>query len=720
MFGDEKHLTVEKILNYCVQIKLVPTLIYYTLSHSEKQHRFRLVYILDRPVQTKKQIKEIYKFLTAKFKDYNVDTAPTSIASLFLGGKEIAHESNFFYTLNEEEKTVTNYDALNEYNEILKYTPYCIRNRKLCYKKATSKKKSTADENEEINYTEISNFIVYVDKRIQYDNGNETNTFYQVNCVVLDNPFVTLPPQLIDADKYAKGTYLLGTEWDKFAIIRSGRGNSDRLREVTQIFSKKTMTEETIYSHTGFRKINDKLCYLYHGGVVGDIENISVDLSRDNLQRYSLTDIKTNTKEDKFNKAQEAIKLSYSTLDVADYSITVPLIAITYLAPLYSMLAEQDILADFVLYIQGKSGTRKSSLAAIFLSHFGNFNRDNFPCTFRDTLNALEKKAYILKDTLNIIDDYNPEIFGNGKLFTVEKVFGMYGDRTGRERMSADGSTLKKAYTARGLGIITGETIPEVAQSRIARSLILNINEHSVNLQKLSYIQDNLKLLSYAMRKYIELIIFNEQAVRETIKLKFKEFMNSAVKTEHGRTAEIVATLKIGFYLFAQLLQTYEIINNEKEFNNLTQKAYECLDMLVENQSEQIKELKPTEMFFRAFEELLATKTIEVDTIVQRSQNLTMPTTNPSATFVGYRDWQKNCYYLYPQKIYSEIVKYYKATNEKFPLNEKNLWKYLEEEGYLYRTDKSRYTVQRKIYGQNRTVVEIRLQKEKPTQVAVF
>ena len=94
--------------------------------------------------------------------------------------------------------------------------------------------------------TEISNFIVYVDKRIQYDNGNETNTFYQVNCVVLDNPFVTLPPQLIDADKYAKGTYLLGTEWDKFAIIRSGRGNSDRLREVTQIFSKKTMTEEKI------------------------------------------------------------------------------------------------------------------------------------------------------------------------------------------------------------------------------------------------------------------------------------------------------------------------------------------------------------------------------------------------------------------------------------------------------------------------------------------
>ena len=295
----------------------------------------------------------------------------------------------------------------------------------------------------------------------------------------------------------------------------------------------------------------------------------------------------------------------------------------------------------------------------------------------------------------------------------------MYGDRTGRERMSADGSTLKKAYTARGLGIITGETIPEVAQSRIARSLVINIESDSINLSKLSHIQDNINMLSYAMRKYIELIIEYEPKIKETIKTKFKEFISQSAQAEHGRTSEIVATLKIGFYLFSNFLYTYRIIDKQ-EVEELVINANQHLDKLVEKQSEQIKELKPTEMFFRAFDELLATKTIEVDTIVQRSQNLTMPTTNPSATFVGYRDWQKNCYYLYPQKIYSEIVKYYKATNEKFPLNEKNLWKYLEEEGYLYRTDKSRYTVQRKIYGQNRTVVEIRLQKEKPTQVDVF
>ena len=58
--GNDKHITVEKILDYCVEIKLVPTLIYYTLSHSENQHRFRLVYILDKPVETKQEIKAIY------------------------------------------------------------------------------------------------------------------------------------------------------------------------------------------------------------------------------------------------------------------------------------------------------------------------------------------------------------------------------------------------------------------------------------------------------------------------------------------------------------------------------------------------------------------------------------------------------------------------------------------------------------------------------------
>ena len=56
---DERHVTVDKILAYCKSIKLVPSFIYYTFSHSEKQHKFRLVYVLDQPINEKKVVEGI-------------------------------------------------------------------------------------------------------------------------------------------------------------------------------------------------------------------------------------------------------------------------------------------------------------------------------------------------------------------------------------------------------------------------------------------------------------------------------------------------------------------------------------------------------------------------------------------------------------------------------------------------------------------------------------
>ena len=702
--GDDKHITVEKILDYCKVINLIPTFIYYTLSHSEEQHRFRLVYVVDMPIQNKDIIKRLYKYLVSKFNNFNVDKAPTSVASLFLGGKKIAYNSKTFYTLRETEETITNFDALDVYNDILKYTPYAIYNKKLCHKKPITQSQKNKGVSGNYSYVEISNFITYVDKKITYDNGNYTSIYYQVNCIILDNPYVTLKHQIIEADKYAKGNYVLGSIWDKYAIIRSGRGNADRIREVTQIFSRKTMKEETVYTHTGFRKIDGKLCYLSHDNVIGDIKNVTVDLSRDNLQRYSFKKVNATAS---IEEIKEAINLSLSILDLADYSITVPLISVIYLAPLYSLLAKNDKLVDFVVFLQGASGSRKSSLTAVLLSHFGKFNRDTFPCTFRDTLNAIEKKAYILKDVPNVIDDYNPEIFGNNKLFIVEKLFGMYGDRVGRERMSSDGDSLKKSYSARGLCIMTGETIPEVAQSRIARSLIIDIDKDSIDLTKLSHLQDNLELLSLAMKEYIQLIINSENSIENELNEKYNELTQSSINVTHGRTAEIAVMLKLGFYVFSQFLASYKILT-DNDCNELIAKGYETIDTISIQQSSLIDDLNPVEMFFNAIEELISNKTIYIDDILDtRFQSLTMPPLNSKSELVGYLDASKGCYYFFPNSIYSSITNHYKSINQKFPLSQKALWQYLEKSGYLYRTDKKRYTVQRKIYGSQKTVIEI-------------
>jgi hypothetical protein len=57
-----------------------------------------------------------------------------------------------------------------------------------------------------------------------------------------------------------------------------------------------------------------------------------------------------------------------------------------------------------------KSGLGKfRTLAALFLSHFGQFDRTTLPASWESTDNALERRLFTLKDTLCVIDDYAPK-----------------------------------------------------------------------------------------------------------------------------------------------------------------------------------------------------------------------------------------------------------------------------------------------------------------------
>ncbi len=58
------------------------------------------------------------------------------------------------------------------------------------------------------------------------------------------------------------------------------------------------------------------------------------------------------------------------------------------------------------LNLYGRTGSMKSTLARLILSHFDNFNNTDLPMSFRDTANSIVRKAFLLKDTLTVIDDF--------------------------------------------------------------------------------------------------------------------------------------------------------------------------------------------------------------------------------------------------------------------------------------------------------------------------
>lgn len=123
-------------------------------------------------------------------------------------------------------------------------------------------------------------------KKIYIDNGLEAEGYLEIGAVL--NSKSKLNPVKVNYNK------LENMGWICNAAIQN---------------LSKDIEKETIYEHTGFRKVNGKLAYLYHGGAIGCKRDIKVDLSGISLERYKFTD---NTYD-----LKESIGTSLSILDLA-------------------------------------------------------------------------------------------------------------------------------------------------------------------------------------------------------------------------------------------------------------------------------------------------------------------------------------------------------------------------------------------------------------------
>ena len=124
----------------------------------------------------------------------------------------------------------------------------------------------------------ISNFLAVVDEQINYNNGRDISTVYQVHGIIISNHKI-LAPIKVTKQELENFSFTLNRVWKLDAIICAKQGNKDIMREVTQVISKDDIITRDVYAHTGFKRIKGKLTYLYHNGYVGDLgdTNIEVD-----------------------------------------------------------------------------------------------------------------------------------------------------------------------------------------------------------------------------------------------------------------------------------------------------------------------------------------------------------------------------------------------------------------------------------------------------------
>ncbi len=528
----------------------------------------------------------------------------------------------------------------------------------------------------------VSNFLPVPTEEILYDDGREQQRYFRIiGRKSKDFKITELPEITIKAADTGNMNWIL-EKWGFGAnIYPPYQSNKDMIRRVMVTIGAQTAARKTIFTHTGWRMIEGKWCFLYAGGAIG-ADGIEVRLEG-NLQRYRFPETSGDITER--NNAFRAV------FNVADKRIVLPFIAHTFLTPLNEFLKQAGHEPSFVLNYVGRTQSRKSTLAALMLSFFGSFTAASLPANFKDTANALEKKGYILKDMLMIVDDFHPAATMNERRTmeqTMQSISRMYGDRRARDRLNTE-IALRSGNIPRGNVAVTGEDIAAIGQSGIARNFIVEMQPDSLPVSDTlnaaqAYAENG--VLAAFMRGYIEWLIPQADELPQKLKALFGTYRKSAIKEKIcglGRAGDTVAWLMTALHILSDYLYVCGI--NDIDLSD----SWQILKEIASAQLDKNEEVTPTKMFLDAVGQLFDSGKIFTENTGDNPQHETV-----SGAKVGYSDGEM--YYFIPDTLYAEVGKYYSSQNKIFPISCQRLMKHLAAEKICL-SNSERYTFQKRI-----------------------
>ena len=437
----------------------------------------------------------------------------------------------------------------------------------------------------------IANFIARIAEEIALDDGVDVNRFFLIDGMLHTGQ--SLPLVRVPVSKFNAMTW--HTEnWGLGPTVFAGMSLKDHTRVAITEFSGNGAPRRKVFIHLGWRRLpGGDWVFLHAGGAVG-ADNLSVDIEAE-LQKYSLPPEQGDVR--------EAMRLSLSILELGDPRIVFPLWAAVWRAPLCEWLPFL-----LVLWLLGESGTMKSTMAALVLSHFGGpFDKDHLPASWLDTENRLEQRAFLAKDSLLVVDDYFPEKhsgFAQELERRASRFIRSIGNRQGRGRLRSD-LTARKAYFPRGLVLSTAEQIPNLGLSAIARIFPIPFEMDAINKAKLTELQGKTQVLPHSMRQYLMFIAPLGDSLQETLRTRFEELRARARVEGHARLPEAVAQLYIGLEFGVGFAVSTKAIN-EAESKEILSRGWDVFMDLAQEHGRVLREERPTKIFLQAIQEALA------------------------------------------------------------------------------------------------------------------
>lgn len=254
------------------------------------------------------------------------------------------------------------------------------------------------------------------------------------------------------------------------------------------ILNTKADIKTYIFKTPGWRELDGKLCYLTPQGVIG--QKIRAK-SQYGQSFSSLSPTFTG-----FRRYLDCIHLTKSP-------VAAIIILFFALSLSFQLFKSADLVPKFLLFLEGRRGSRKTSLSLALTS----IQYSNAPkYTLKATPAALESGLRDYFDAVMLIDDLAPthELGDLRHLRSnLELMTRIFGDANGKQRcLDYSKNPNVSQYVSQGGCILTGEFISG-CESSLARTLILKLDKDDVNLELLTNIQHNKKYVENFAVDYI-------------------------------------------------------------------------------------------------------------------------------------------------------------------------------------------------------------------------
>lgn len=572
-----------------------------------------------------------------------------------------------------------NTESLTEVDNISRKkssTQYCISENRICWLKHTS---------DGLTEVPLCNFNASVAEDILKDNGIETARIFKVNGKLANGE--SLPAIEVPSSSFSALNWI-PSEWGMKAIVAAGPAHKDRLREAIQLQSQNVQSR-LVYTHTGWRDVNGDKVFLSGSGAL-DNPDIEIELDPP-LQRYQLL-------VEPYSNRGEAVKSSFDFMLVAKPEVSMPLFTAMYLAPLSELLDPA-----FTLWIVGPSGSYKSTLSALAISHFGLFDEFHLPASWRDTHNQLEKLSFLAKDVPLVIDDWAPgQDSAKARELEVkaEYIIRAQGNRQGRGRMRPDTSS-RPNYIPRGLLITSGEQLPS-GHSHTARILSIDVERNNVDIEYLSSAQDHKYQYCAAMTEYIRWLKQNWAFISKKLPEKWRDYRDKARnEAYHSRLPGVIA----GLYCGMEMVNSFALDNKfltSSEVESYRSSSWDIFTQLATIQAGLVENERPGQRFIEVLKAMLD----QGKAVLGDKSDDGPRTPAPGTTSVGWGEGE-DYILLNPVAAYGAVREFCQRSGEPFTFKQDAVWKDLKRLNFTVCQD-GRTKFRSVIYGKPTWIVKLK------------